>query len=143
MKRFMIMLFFLTTIAALASGCSGGELTVTDSWARPAQAGQNGAVYFVINNQTRQPDTLLAVRGEIADALEVHLSTMDDNGVMAMQRQETVTVPARENVTFEPGGLHVMLIALENDLQSGERFPVTLVFQNAGEILLEVPVRAP
>jgi len=105
--------------------------------------GQNDAVCFVIDNPTGQDDTLLEVRGDVAEAAEVHLSKMDENGVMSMERQESVSVPARSAVEFKPGGLHVMLIDLKNDLQIGDAFEITLVFQNMGEINLNVPVREP
>lgn len=141
MKRLIVIFLSLAAIAMLTSGCRNGKLTVTDLWARSAAAGQNGVVYFVIDNQTGQDDTLLEVRGEVAEAVEVHLSKMDENGVMSMERQESIPVPARSVVEFKPGGLHVMLIALKNDLQTGDTFQITLVFQNAGEIELDVPVR--
>ncbi|GAB4577306.1 MAG: copper chaperone PCu(A)C [Anaerolineales bacterium] len=143
MKRFCLV-FFFAIFAGIASSCGGsGTLAVRDAWARPANAGQNSAIYFVMDNATRQDDTLLSIQGEIADALEVHLSAMDANGVVSMQPQESVFVPAREEVVFEPGGLHVMVLNVKEDLQPGDTFRVVLTFRNAGEISLEVPVQEP
>jgi copper(I)-binding protein len=140
MKRWIALFLFLTALPVLAIGCSGGELAVTGIWARSAASGQNGAVYFVIENQTGQDDTLMDVRGDTAEAVEVHLSQMDDKDVMTMERQESVSIPAKSSVEFKPGGLHVMLIGLKKDLQMGDTFDITLVFQNAGEININVPV---
>ena len=63
--------------------------------------------------------------------------------VMTMVQQENVPVAAGSQVTFEPGGLHVMLIGLTEDLKPGASFKVTLHFEKAGTITLDVPVREP
>ena len=68
---------------------------------------------------------------------------MDANGVMSMQPQESVPVPAQGTVEFKAGGLHVMLINLNRDLKVGDTFTVTLNFQNAGEITVDVTVKEP
>jgi copper(I)-binding protein len=143
MKRWFFTLLLLTAISILITGCSGGEMTVTQGWARPAVTGQNGAVYFVINNKTGQDDTLLEVRGDVADAVEVHMSQMNETGVMSMERQVSASIPAGSSVEFKPGGLHVMLIGLKKDLQPGDTIDIALDFQNAGEVYLSVPVREP
>lgn len=143
MKRFWL-LCITVFIGVFVSSCVGeGTLTVKDAWARPTNAGQNTAIYFVIENATRQDDTLLSIRGEIADSLEVHLSAIDANGIVSMKPQENVFVPARESVEFKPGGLHVMVVNVKQDLQPGDTFPVVLTFRNAGEISLDVPIQAP
>jgi len=60
---------------------------------------------------------------------------------MSMHHQMSVNIPAGEQVVFEPGGYHVMLINLQRDLIDGETISLNLKFKNAGEIRLEVPVR--
>jgi copper(I)-binding protein len=145
MKRYfyrpILELIFVFGLAALIGGCgSSGELTVANIRARSAASGQNGAVYFVVDNQTQQDDILLEARGDVAETIEIHLSSMDENSVMSMQQQASVSIPARSTVEFKPGGLHIMLINLKNELQTGDIFEITLVFQNAGEIVLNIPV---
>jgi copper(I)-binding protein len=75
--------------------------------------------------------------------VEIHLSKMDSAGVMTMERQDLIVIPANEELEFSPGGLHVMLISLLRDLAPGDSFPLTLNFQNAGDITVEVEVRQP
>ena len=109
----------------------------------PPVAGENGAAYFVIENGTFADDTLLSVSSEIATATEVHMSMGDANGVMSMQMQEYVLVPARGQVEFKPGGLHVMFIDLMRDLKEGDTITLTLNFEKAGSKLIEIPVKTP
>lgn len=141
MKRIILKLFLISVLLSSAGCGAGGELGVSGAWARPAETGQNSALYFVVDNPTGQADTLLAVRGTAAAALEMHLSRVDENGVVSMERQETVPVPERGTVEFQPGGLHVMLVEVAEPLQPGDRITVYFEFQNAGEIEVEVPVR--
>lgn len=75
--------------------------------------GQNGAIYFVVENGTNEDDTLLSAYTDIASSAEIHMSMMDDQSVMSMQMQEAVQIPAGDSVTFKPGGLHIMLVDLK------------------------------
>lgn len=142
MKRRLFALFFVFS-ALMLTACrqEGQALTVSDAWALPAPAGGNSAVYFVIDNPMDQADTLLAASADIAQSVELHRSEMSEEGTMSMHHHNQVEVPPKSRVAFEPGGLHVMLIDLPQNLESGEVFPVTLSFQSAGEIQLDVTVR--
>ena len=133
----------LAVFVISACGDSLNELVIQGAWARPASAGENGAAYFVIENWTMTDDILLSVNSEIASATEVHMSMGDDNGVMSMQMQKSIPVPARSQVEFKPGGLHVMFVSLTRILQVGDTIIITLNFENAGAIVIEVPVQEP
>ena len=154
--------FLFIVFMFLLAACGPRELTVSNAWARPALAGNNGAVYFVIQNPGAD-DTLLSAAADAAGTVEMHMTMMvegdtmehemdhsmsgSDAGtvpeaqVMRMVKQENVPVPAGEKVEFAPGGLHVMLIGLNADLVVGDTIEVTLSFEKAGEITLQVPVK--
>lgn len=137
------MLVFLVTIASLLGGCTapeGESLQVRDAWARPAPQGGNGAVYFVVENHTSETQEIIGVEADIADAAEVHESQMSGD-VMEMHQVNSVMVEPGSTVIFEPGGLHVMLIGLNRDLQTGDQIEVTLHFANDEAIQLVVPIQ--
>jgi copper(I)-binding protein len=96
----------------------------------------------MIDNPTGEDDQLLSASSDIAQAVEIHKSSMHE-GVMKMEKQDFVPVPAGEQVIFEPGGLHIMLIGLHQPLNSGDTFTLTLNFDIAGEITLDVTVKEP
>ena len=136
--KWMVALLFA---ALLISACGKtGEFKVMDAWARPAASGDNGAVYFIISNATDTDDRLLSVSTDVASAAEVHVSMMDSNGVMSMQMQEAFAIPAQQEVIFKPGGLHVMLIGLSQDLNIGDTISLTLNFEAAGSITVQAPI---
>jgi len=68
---------------------------------------------------------------------------MSDNGTMVMQQQESIPIPAGDSVELKPGGLHVMLIELRQDLKPGDELELILNFQNAGEMEYKVTIREP
>jgi copper(I)-binding protein len=52
-------------------------------------------------------------------------------------------IPAQGQIVLEPGGKHIMLVNLNQDLKEGENLNLTLVFEKSGEIKVTVPVRNP
>lgn len=135
----------LALIAPLVASCGessgeGGALEVRDAWAR-ASVTQTSAAYLTIGNETGEADTLLEVRSPVAERVEIHDMTMEDM-VMRMRRLDDLPVAAGESVSLAPGGKHIMLVGLSAPLEEGSSVPLTLVFEKAGEIGIEAPVRA-
>ncbi len=144
MKRTLTLTFVLALL--LLSGCAqprSAALAVNDPWARPGLAGGNSAVYFSIENPTTSDDTLLSAASSAAEKTELHMSSMDAEGNMQMQPQESVLIPAGAQVQFQPGGLHVMLVNLQQDLNAGDQVSLTLNFENFGSISVQAAVKQP
>lgn len=59
---------------------------------------------------------------------------------MQMRQVESIEVPSHGTATLRPGSFHVMLIGLAQPLKEGDRFPLTLTFERAGEVTVEVKV---
>lgn len=129
-------------VMLILTACGPKNLQVTQPWARPGAIGDNSAIYLVIDNPTSEADTLLGAATDVANTTELHKSTME-NGMMMMEPQEKVSINARSKVVFEPGGLHVMLVGLKQDLHAGDTIRLTLNFEKAGAITLDVPVKEP
>jgi copper(I)-binding protein len=138
--RFPVLWLGLAVVLA-ACGSGSQDVEVSDFWARPGLAGGNSAVYFIVKNDSRVEDRLLSASSEVAQAVELHKSSMVE-GVMQMEMQAQVPLPA--GVTeFKPGGLHVMLIGLNQDLNPGDSIEIQLDFAEAPDLSLQVPVRQP
>ena len=124
-----------------AAAAQTGQVEIKDAWARatPGKA-ENGAAYLTI--ETPAPDKLVAVSSPAAKKTTLHTMTMD-GGVMKMRPLDGLDVPANQPVTLKPGGIHIMLQGLNEPLQSGKSFPLTLTFEKAGERKVEVAVEKP
>lgn len=119
-----------------------GAIKIDHPWSRelPPNA-PAGAAYFVLHNQGNEADRLLGAHTPRAGHSELHTHTHAD-GVMKMTKVENVDVPAKGDVAFQPGGLHVMLFDLKEPLKAGEKFPLTLKFEKAGQVEVSVSVEA-
>ena len=137
--------YFFVVLAALSAPASAGQITQGDlsvqrPWSRELPpVAPNGAAYLRIENGGEKAARIVSARSPIADRVEIHAHEIDA-GVMKMRRVHTVEVPARGAVSFEPGGLHVMLIGLKEPLVAGKSFSLTLGFQEAGEIEVMVQI---
>lgn len=133
-------LLSLSGVNALAEGVKLGDLEVTETWAR-ASAGRegNGAAYLTIANHGGEADRFIGAKAAIADRVEIHNNFMED-GIMKMRRVDGIDVPAGEGAKLQPGGYHVMFMGLHKPMEEGTSFPLTLVFEKAGEVEIEVPV---
>ena len=141
MKRLMLLCLSLLVIL---SACASIEISIEDPWARSSTLGGNSAIYMIINNPTSENDILLSASSSIADSVELHMSKMsEETGMMMMQQQDNIPIPNKASINLQPGGLHIMLIDLNDDLIAGDTFTVTLQFQKAGDIIVEVPVQNP
>jgi len=63
--------------------------------------------------------------------------------VASMVKQDYVEVPAGGDLSFAPGGYHVMLMGLKQELKPGDSFPLMLTFEKAGQLTVQVVVQAP
>lgn len=136
-------LMVVLALAPLLSGCAApgsGGVEVHGAWTRPTAQGGNGAVYFTIENQSSESEEILAVASDIAEAVEIHESRRNGD-VMEMHQLETVPLGPGAEVKFEPGGLHVMLIGLKQDLQAGDEIEITLHFKKHPDIPVSVPIQ--
>jgi copper(I)-binding protein len=126
----------------IVAGCRPETgISIDDAWARPGKVGENSAVYFTLSNTTGAADRVTGAASDAARMVQVHRSIMDADGTMRMEHQEAVDLPAGGEIGFEPGGLHVMLMELVDDLDAGEQITVTLTLEGAGELTFTAAVR--
>ena len=138
MKR--VIVFLMAGIFLLSACDAATGIEVSNPWMRPATKDGNGAVYFVLQNHSAASDELTGVSSEIAQAVEMHESTMEGD-VMQMHQVMSVPLKDREGIEFSPGGYHVMLIGLKQDVKLGDQIQVTLHFADHEDITISVPVQ--
>lgn len=112
---------------------------VQDAWARPTVQGQKAGGGF-LRIDSPAADRLLGGSTPVAGRVELHSMKMEGD-VMRMREVEAIELPAGQPVALQPGGLHLMLMELKSPLKNGDRFPLTLKFEKAGELQVEVQVR--
>ncbi|MFI8383944.1 copper chaperone PCu(A)C [Pseudomonas sp. NPDC079086] len=140
-KTLLIAALLSPSLFANAHEYTVGELHIAHPWSREMPpVAPTAAAYFVVHNKGAEADRLLSVSTPHAGKAELH-EHMHADGVMKMQQVENVTIPAGGEVKFEPMGYHVMMFNLKQQAKDGERFPLTLTFENAGKVDVEVAVQ--
>lgn len=132
----------LLAVPARAEDVKAGDLVISQVWSRATPNGAKIAGgYLTIENKGAAPDRLIGGRGDIAGKVEVHEMTMN-NGVMTMRPLDKgLAIEPGKTVKLAPGGYHLMMFDLKGPLKQGEKVPVTLEFEKAGNVNLTLDVR--
>ncbi len=128
----------LGALVAAAPAFADTAPTVSAAWAR-ATAGQatNTAVYLTVS--AAETDRLVAASTPVASEAMLH-ENRTVGGVMQMRMLPSIVVTAGEKIVLAPGGLHIMLTGVKAPLTAGGHFPMTLRFEKAGDVAVEVTV---
>ncbi len=139
----LILVVGLLGTAAAQDTDTCNALVFGNVWARASlQVAGNSAVFGTLANLTDTDDRLVSASTEVAEVVEIHESAVDDSGVMSMTPlPEGLPLMAGHAVDLQPGGLHIMLINLTQDLVAGESFDLTLEFETAGPMTVSVMVK--
>lgn len=127
----------LLSTAAFADG-----ILVQDPYVRTSRPNAPTAAAFMrLVNQSDSDDRLIDARSDIAKKVELHTHVDQGGGVMAMtQIEDGIPVAAGHTHALARGGDHVMMMGLNRSLAQGDEVTVTLVFENAGEVEVTIPV---
>lgn len=139
MQKRTIFTFFAAL--ALSATVHAQELRVSHAFARATMPQQPAAgAYLTIENKGAA-DRLVAASTPVAKSVELHTMSMENN-VMKMREVPGIDVASAATLEMQPGqGYHLMLMGLQQPLKAGDRFPVTLQFEKAGKLEVEVSVR--
>ena len=148
----------LSALAVSSLVVAGGSTLATTPDATPAaMAGMSGtpaagmdmhqqamtgtsAAYLTIENAGSEPDRLVSASSPAAKTVEIHEMQEVDGAMRMRPLAGGLAIPASGTVALEPGGYHVMLIGLVEDLTEGDIYDLTLTFERAGDVTVQVPV---
>lgn len=130
----------LATLAT--SAMAESAIQVDDAYARSSgKHAKAGAAFMMIVNSGEADDRLIGVTSEVADRVELHTHKVDENGVAKMLHVEDgFIIPAGDSHVLQRGGDHVMFMGIAKPFEQGATIPVTLIFEQAGEVQIEIPV---
>lgn len=145
MKRFLATTCLgLALVAPAMAGDGGmtqaGAIMIHDGWAR-ASIGKapNSAAYMTLMTHGDVADRLIAASTPAAEKAELHNHVLED-GIARMRPVDAIDIAPGKTIALEPGGLHIMLMGLKNKLDEGADLPLTLTFEKAGDVELNLPI---
>ncbi|MDO6708646.1 copper chaperone PCu(A)C [Photobacterium sp. 1_MG-2023] len=140
LKSLLMATALFTTGLASAHEFEAGQLHIDHPWSKEVPPMSSvAAAFFSVENHGDQADTLLRAESPIAGKVELH-EHAHENGMMKMRQVKDVQVAAHATQMLKPGGYHVMMFNLKSVPKLGETFPLTLYFQHAGKVEVEVKV---
>lgn len=133
---------FALSAGAVAHEFHAGGIHIEHPWARATPPGApNGAGYLVIENRGGQPEQLISATSPVAAKVELHQSRESDGMARMVKTGLPYTLAPGESLKLAPGGHHLMLMGLTAPLVAGEPVPLTLEFEHAGTVEVELSVR--
>ncbi|KEO53069.1 copper chaperone PCu(A)C [Thioclava pacifica] len=139
MIRKFLMLAAACTIAMPAFA---DEIEIVDAYVRSSSpVSKSAAAFMDIRNTTDRDDRLVSASSDIAARVELHTHQVGPNGEMQMREVKGgFPVPAHGEHLLARGGDHVMMMGLRHPIHQGDLVRLTLVFEKAGTMVLDVPV---
>ena len=136
----------LMTAAALAcvalSAVADGAVDVQNAWARATVKGQMATGAFMTLT-AKDGAKLVGAASPVAGVAQVHEMKMD-GGVMKMNEVKGgLDLPAGKAVALKPGGYHIMLMDLKEQVVKDSTVPLTLTFKDAKGVESKLELKLP
>jgi len=132
---------FGTAGLALAAEVTAGSLTITGGFSRATLPNAPvGGGFLTITNTGSEDDRLLSATSPVAGEVQIHEMKMEGDVMKMAQLPDGLPIPAGQTVTLQPGGFHLMFMQLKQALVEGTKLPVTLTFEKAGTVEVELDI---
>jgi hypothetical protein len=116
--------------------------TISGAWVRPPMGPDRPAGgYLTITGASGGTDALVGAASPVAASVEIHETVADASGMAAMHPVERIEIPAGGSVALEPGGYHLMLMGVTDELVPGETVELSLTFETAGDVTVKAEIR--
>jgi periplasmic copper chaperone A len=135
--RWLFLAFAFSSASALA------QVEIENPWSRATPGGAKVAAgYMVLNNRAGSAERLVSATSPAAERVETHVH-IKEGDVMRMREVKGYDIPPKGRFELKPGGAHLMFMNIKAPFKDGERIPVTLKFERAGEVKTELLVGKP
>ncbi|MBS0546816.1 MAG: copper chaperone PCu(A)C [Proteobacteria bacterium] len=119
------------------------SLAFSHPWARAANKEGIGGGYFAVTNNGAEGDRLIGASSPAAESVELHAIRVKGPAITMALIERGIVVPHGQTITLKPRGYHLLMKGLKAPLQKGAKVPVTLVFEKAGSLPLDLVVEEP
>lgn len=131
---------WLAAVLFAFAGSAWAQVTIDKPWARATAPGARVAAgYMVLHNKAAVTDRLVGASSPAAARVETHVH-INEGGVMKMREVPGYDIPAGGSFELKPGGAHLMFMDIRSPFKEGEKVPVRLKFEKAGEVDAEFHV---
>ncbi len=115
-----------------------GKLVVEHPWVRaPADGDTKAYFYAFIHNNGDAADRLVGIKAEKFGKIEFHPDARVE------EKSTGIQLPPKQSTTLAPGGAYVRLSDFKKHIEVGWGLEMTLVFEKAGEVVIDAAIEAP
>ncbi|WP_371193701.1 copper chaperone PCu(A)C [Glaciecola sp. SC05] len=107
------------------------NIVIEAAWARETfKMAKTGAAYITLSNPTENDITLVSASADesVAGMVEMHNTVVVDNMMRMQELEDGLIIKAGETITFQPGGMHFMIMGLTGPLLGNSSFELELAF---------------
>ncbi|MCM0620210.1 copper chaperone PCu(A)C [Nocardioides bruguierae] len=131
-----------STSSTTSSSTEASSVTVTDPWVKAVDAGDMTAMFGTLTNDGDADAVLVSATTEAASMVQLHETVETDDGSMQMQEKDGgFDLAAGDGHELAPGGDHVMLMGVSDDLLPGDTVTVTLTFEDDSTLDVDAVVK--
>lgn len=142
-RLFLATAVSLLAVPSMAQDYKLGSLEITTPWTRAtAPTARTGGGFMTITNKGTMADRLVSARSTVSEKVEVHEMQMDGSVMRMRELAKGLDIPPGATVVLKPGSYHIMFMELKAPLAKDAKVPVTLVFEKAGSIDVQLNVQA-
>ena len=99
------------------------------------------AGYLTIHNKSNSDTKLIAVSSSIAERIEIHQMSMDNDIMKMRQLKDGLIIPANTITYLKPGEFHLMFFGLKKQMTPMETYVINLTFKNLGTVAVHALVK--
>ena len=142
-RLFLTAAVSLLALPAMAQDYKIGALEITTPWTRATPpSARTGGGFMTITNKGTAADRLVSARSSASDKVEIHEMRMDGNVMRMRELEKGLEIPPGASVMLKPGSYHIMFMELKSPIAKDAKVPLTLVFEKAGSIDVQLTAEA-
>jgi copper(I)-binding protein len=116
-------------------------LIISDFWIKES-IGNSSATsgYITIKNNNEFDDYLVKIKSNISNKSEIHQMIVENDIMKMKSLLSGIKIKAKSTIYLKPGANHIMFMKLQKKIKLNSVHQVNLVFQKAGNLILNMPV---
>ena len=118
------------------------QVTVKEPWVRGTVPQQKATGVFMQITSV-QDARLVEAKSPVAGVVEIHEMAIEKDVMKMRALPNGLDLPAGKSVELKPGGYHVMLMDLKQQMKEGDSVPMTLVIEGKDKKRSTIEVKAP
>ena len=133
---------FLTNPAVTAEQDDSLAITIIDGYIREMPPGQDiTSAFMTLKNSTSGLCRLTMASSVIAEKTEIHGHFYKD-GMISMRPVDGIDIPPKKSISLKPGGYHLMLFGLKEELKKNAQYEIILNFLGCPALTFNADVRS-